>query len=182
MITDRPRAGCFLEGAPPLRTKSTLVLATGFAALALAVTGTIDAARAQATTDSAATPSTTTPMHAHHKSMHHKPTYPRGKNGHLLPTVKGDAAVEDLNNQSLSAAKSGTAFTPTPSSTKAEAGMSNSATPHGMMHHHHGMGMKHSKMPADSSSMPSTSTPATPPADTSTTPPASTTPGAPAPQ
>ncbi len=175
-----------------MRTKSTLVVATGFAALALAATGSLDAARAQ--TDPApatATPSTTTPAHAHHKSMHHKPMYPHDKHGHLAPTAKGNAAVEDLNNQSLNAAKSGTTFTPTASSTTAESGMSN-ATPMKGMHHHHGHGMMPSSAskPADSTSsaMPSTSTPATPPADTApttaptTTPPASTAPGAPPPQ
>ncbi len=192
MITDRPRAGCFLEGAPPLRTQSTLVLATGFAVLALAATGPLNAARAQ--TDPAPTTTTpsTTPAHAHHKSMHHKPMYPHSKTGKLMPTAKGNAAVEDLNSQSLNAAKSGTTFTPTASSTSAESGMSSTKMAHGM-HHHHGKGMMPAgsstsstgaMAPAGGSAMPSTSTPATPPADTtpSTTPPASTAPGGTPPQ
>ncbi len=63
------------------------------------------------------------PMHKHHaapKGIH------RG-------TPKGDAAVEDLNAQSLSAAKSGTAFKPATTPTPAKAPMK------GMkgMHHHH---------------------------------------------
>ncbi len=194
MLTDRPRAGCFLEGAPPLRHQSTLVLATGFAVLALAATGPLNAARAQ--TDPAPTTATpsTTPAHAHHKSMHHKPMYPKDKHGHLMPTAKGNAAVEDLNSQSLNAAKAGTTFTPTASSTSAESGMSNAKMAHGM-HHHHGKGMmpagsgssstgsSGAMAPAGGSTMPSTSAPASPPAETAPgTPPASTAPGGTPPQ
>ncbi len=191
MVTDRPRAGCFLEGAPLLRTKPTLALATGFAALALVAAG----APARAQTDPApttATPATTTPAHAHHKSMHHKPMYPHDKHGKLMPTAKGNAAVDDLNNQSLNAAKSGTTFTPTASSTSAESGMSKTAMPK-MMHHHMKKMMPASSTPSSttttppaatsatpSTDMPSTGTPMSPPGGTA--PPASTAPGGTPPQ
>ncbi len=88
--------------------------------------------------------------HTARHSMSHK--------GKLAPTKAGNAAVEDLNDASLNAAKTGKPFTPpaTPDAAKKEAHMGDKGTE--PMHHkaHH---MKKAAKPADAS--------ATPPADAS---------------
>ena len=100
----------------------------GAAVIALAASGWIATAAAQApapadpapatppTTDAAppaATPDATTkpakPMH--HKKMMSSKMGTMGK-GKLKGTVKGDEAVDDLNAKSLDAAKSGKSFAP----------------------------------------------------------------------
>ncbi len=79
------------------------------------------------------------------KKMHHKTMHGAGK---LAPTKAGDKAVEDLNDASLNAAKTGKPFVapPTPEAAKKEAHMKPAK--------------KHMKMAKPAA-------PATPPADTS---------------
>ncbi len=92
---------------------------------------------APAPADSSAAPAK--PMHKHH-----------AKGVHRGATTKGDAAVEDLNAQSLNAAKSGTAFKPatTPTPDKAPMKGKGKGKP---MHHHH---KKAAAAPAADSSAP----------------------------
>ncbi len=95
----------------------------GLSVLAVAASGWIAAASAQAPAPPDAAPpapaaDASAPAPApeakpvKHKSTKHKETVHRGKNGKLIGSKEGDAAVEDLNTKSLAAAKSGTAFTP----------------------------------------------------------------------
>jgi hypothetical protein len=89
------------------------------------------------------------PVHHHMHAMHSS-----------IGASKGDAAVEDLNAQSLDAAKAGKNFTP-PSTTPTEGkSMESSEKPMAKpMHHHHHMAPK---KPADTSA----------PSDSGSTPPA----------
>jgi hypothetical protein len=84
-------------------------------------------------------------MH-HGKGMHMK--------GKAKATTKGDAAVEDLNAQSLDAAKSGKAYAPptTPVADKA------ATKPAKMSHHHHKAAKKAAA--ADAAPAPDASAPA----------------------
>ncbi len=105
----------------------------GAAVIALAASGWIATAAAQAPAPDAAPPAPTTdaappaaapdasskpddsskpakPMH-HHKKMMSSKMDKMGK-GKLKGTVKGDEAVDDLNSKSLDAAKSGKSFAP----------------------------------------------------------------------
>ncbi len=79
-----------------------------------------------------------TPAAAPMKTKHHHASH-MAKSGKSHKAEAGDAAVEDLNAKSLSAAKSGTSFapatTPTPAPAKTTGkGMSKSGK---TMHHHH---------------------------------------------
>ncbi|HTR15692.1 MAG TPA: hypothetical protein VMI52_01495 [Acetobacteraceae bacterium] len=88
--------------------KTTLL---GLAALALATSGAIANANAQ-TAPAAAPEATTTPAKppvSHHKTGMHKT---KATKGQKAPGMAKEPAVEDLNSQSLNAAKSGQAFTP----------------------------------------------------------------------
>jgi len=65
-------------------------------------------APAAATPD--ATPPAEKPAPAKKKPVHHKSTAKTEGKGKLVPTKAGDAAVEDLNDASLNAAKTGKPF------------------------------------------------------------------------
>ena len=127
----------------------------GAAVIALAASGWIATAAAQAPDPAAATPPTTDaappapdaatkdatkptkPMH--HKKMMSMKSGKMGK-GKLVGTAKGDAAVEDLNAKSLDAAKDGKSFAPptTPVSEPAAHAGDKMAPKHAMkpMKHH----------------------------------------------
>jgi hypothetical protein len=104
------------------------------------------------------------------KAMHH---HTHAMHWHSMSASKGagDAAVEDLNAQSLDAAKAGKSFTP-PSTTPTEE--KSMAKPEGKsmakpMHHHHHMAAKKpadTSAPSDSSTPPAPSDNATPPDST----------------
>ncbi len=91
----------------------------GLSVLALATTGWMAAAHAQAPAAPDATPAPAADapakpamaMKMKHKPMHEK-TARSAKTGKLVGTKEGDKMVEDLNDKSLAAAKSGTAFRP----------------------------------------------------------------------
>jgi hypothetical protein len=92
----------------------------GLSVLALAASGWIAAANAQAPTPPDAAPAAEAPapdakpakpMKMKHHAMHEK-TARSAKTGKLVGTKAGDKMVEDLNDKSLAAAKAGTAFTP----------------------------------------------------------------------
>ena len=125
----------------------------GLSVAVLAATGWVSQASAQAaapdTTAPAAT-DTSTPAPAPapmKKASHH---HGKSMASHHGAATKGDAAVEDLNAQSLSAAKAGTAFKPatTPAPEKAPAKKAMKST-----HHHH----KAAKPAADAAPAPDAS-------------------------
>lgn len=116
------------------------------------------------------------------KHMHHHMAKGHGMHGMKSGDTKsGDTAVDDLNAQSLDAAKEGKSFSP-PTSTPAaaegsEKGMSGMKHNGKMMHHHHKM-MKKAAAPAsgdtgsssgssDSGTSGSGDTSSTPPSDSS---------------
>ncbi len=92
------------------------------------------------------------------KTMHHKKMMMSHKGGKLVATKAGDKAVDDLNAESLSSAKTGKPFTP--SATPAAAKETAHASMHGskMMHHS-------KKAKAASPMAPSDSSPATAPSN-----------------
>jgi hypothetical protein len=105
----------------------------------LAATGWLAQASAQAAPDNsapAASSDSSTPAPADSGSAPAKPAHKHhasSKGIHRGATTKGDAAVEDLNAQSLSAAKSGTAFKPATTPTPAKAPAKSKGK---TMHHH----------------------------------------------
>ncbi len=125
----------------------------GLSLAALAASGWIVTASAQAAPDAtpaATPPDTSAPAPAktstHTKKMHHGTSMHASKDA-------GDSAVEDLNAQSLDAAKSGKSFTPPTTTAKPPAASKATTKP---THHHH---MAKKAAPAAASSD------ATPPAD-----------------
>jgi len=115
----------------------------GLSLAVLAATGWLAQANAQSAPDTSApaassdtaAPAADASAPAKTKSMHHSKSM-HGK-GKAKATTKGDAAVEDLNAQSLDAAKAGKAYAPptTPVATKA-------AKPAKTSHHHKKMAKK----------------------------------------
>jgi hypothetical protein len=129
----------------------------GLSLAVLAATGWLAQASAQsapdtsapaASSDTAAPAADTTPP-AKTKAHHAKGSHGKGK---AKAATKGDAAVEDLNAQSLDAAKAGKAYAPptTPVATKA-------AKPAKTSHHHHKAAKKAA---ADAAPAPDASAPA----------------------
>ena len=100
----------------------------GLSVAVLATTGWLAQASAQSADTSApaaSDASTPAPAPKKHHAMH------RTQSAKHAPT-KGDAAVEDLNAQSLDAAKSGKAFAPATTPTPAKPAKAGKP-----MHHHH---------------------------------------------
>ncbi len=131
-----------------MRTLKSLGTTAGLFLAALATTGWLAAAHAQAADQAAPAPDTSTAAPAdtapakpvHHKHAGHKASKPKSE--------AGDAAVDDLNAKSLEAAKGGKPFTPGSDAPKA-APAKKALKP--MHHHHH---MKMAAKPADDAAAP----------------------------
>jgi hypothetical protein len=136
----------------------------GLSVALLAATGWVAQASAQAAAPDASAPaadSSTPPADssapAPKPAKHHHTKTTGVHRGANTNKVRGDAAVEDLNAQSLDAAKTGKAFTPPtslPASASKPAGKS-TAKSGKSMHHHHKKAA--APAPADSSAPPADS-------------------------
>jgi len=115
-----------------VRNLKSLGTTVGLSLAALATTGWLATARAQATDQAAPPADTSAPAPAdtapakpvHHKHSSHKASTPKSE--------AGDAAVDDLNAKSLDAAKGGKPFNPT--SAAPAASPAKKLPP---IHHHH---------------------------------------------